>query len=130
MTGLIRLASLLRFSCRRLLYRFDRTGGLTNYQLGFYGDLFPEALRTMEPMVSGRAGAEVGVRTQKLSTIQTVLPIVGAGIATYFPWCEGMAQVAWKFFTCQSECAFPIKSTYNRVDRRPVGLLETKRDGR
>ncbi len=38
-----------------------------------------------------------------------------------------MAQVAWKFFTCQSGCAFPIKSTYNRVDRRPVGLLETKK---
>src|SRR5260370_33638116 len=68
-----------------------------------------------------------GVQPQKLSTIQTLLPTVGAGIATYFPLCEGMAQVAWKFFTCQSECAFPIKSTYNRVDRRPVGLLETKK---
>src|SRR6266481_5770176 len=68
-----------------------------------------------------------GVQPQKLSTIQTLLPTVGAGIATYFPLCEGMAQVAWKFFTCQSECAFPIKSTYNRVDRRPVGLLEMKK---
>src|SRR5881392_3253343 len=38
-----------------------------------------------------------------------------------------MAQVAWKFFTCQSECAFPIKSTYNNVDKLPVGLLETKK---
>jgi hypothetical protein len=35
--------------------------------------------------------------------------------------------VELKLFTCQSECAFPIKSTYNRVDRRPVGLLETKK---
>src|SRR5437762_4425399 len=38
-----------------------------------------------------------------------------------------MAQVAWKFLTCQSEWAFPIMSTYNSVDKRPVGLLETKK---
>jgi ATP-dependent exoDNAse (exonuclease V) alpha subunit len=38
-----------------------------------------------------------------------------------------MAQVAWKFDTCQRVCAFPIKSTYNNVDRRPVGLLERKK---
>src|SRR6266576_3905848 len=38
-----------------------------------------------------------------------------------------MAQVVWKFLTCQSERAFPIKSTYNSVDKRPVGLLETKK---
>jgi hypothetical protein len=55
-----------------------------------------------------------------------LLPTVGAGMATYFPLCEGMAQLAWKFFTCQSGRAFPDKSTYKRVDRRPVGLLETK----
>ena len=35
-----------------------------------------------------------------------------------------MAQVAWKFLTCQSERAFPIMSTYNSVDKRPVGLLD------
>jgi hypothetical protein len=69
----------------------------------------------------------LGVPSQKLSTIQTLLPTVGAGIATYLPLREGIAQVAWKFFTCQSACAFPIKSTYNRVDRRPLGLLETKK---
>src|SRR6266550_7446223 len=38
-----------------------------------------------------------------------------------------MAQVAWKFLTCQSEWAFPIMSTYNSVDKRPVGLLQTKK---
>ncbi len=27
-------------------------------------------------------------------TIQRLLPIVGAGIATYFPLCDGMAHVA------------------------------------
>src|ERR1700757_886777 len=49
-------------------------------------------------------------------------------MATYFPLCEGMAQVlTWKLFACQSKCAFPIKSTYNRVDKRPVGLLERKK---
>lgn len=47
-------------------------------------------------------------------------------MATYFPLCEGMAQVAWKFNTFQSECAFPIKSTNNRLDTWPVELLETK----
>ena len=35
--------------------------------------------------------------------------------------------MVWKFLTCQSERAFPIKSTYNSVDKRPVGLLETKK---
>ena len=45
----------------------------------------------------------------------------------YFPLCEGMAHVAWKFFTCQSGRAFPDKSMYNRVDKRPVGLLERKK---
>src|SRR4029077_17357685 len=65
-------------------------------------------------------------QAQKFSTIQTLHSVVGAGIATYFPLCDGIAQVAWKFFTCQSGVPFPAKSTDNSVDNRPVGLLETK----
>src|SRR5450631_726216 len=64
---------------------------------------------------------------QKFSIIQTLHSVVGAGMATYFPLREGIAQVAWKFFTRQSGVALPAMSTYRRVDTRPVGLLETKR---
>jgi len=31
---------------------------------------------------------------QKFSTIQTLHSVVGAGMATYFPLCEGIAQAA------------------------------------
>src|ERR1700688_3971242 len=55
---------------------------------------------------------------QKFSTIQALHSVVGAGIATNFPSCEGIAQVAWKFFTCQSGVAFPAKSTNSTVSRR------------
>lgn len=68
-----------------------------------------------------------GGSDQKFSIIQTLHSVVGAGMAPYFPLREGIAQVAWKFFTRQRGVALPSKSTYRRVDMRPVGLLETKR---
>jgi hypothetical protein len=33
-------------------------------------------------------------QSQKFSTIQTLHSVVGAGIATYFPLCEGITQAA------------------------------------
>src|SRR5881396_2102775 len=62
--------------------------------------------------------ASCGGTVSKMFHHHKLLPTVGAGMATYFPLCEGMAQLAWKFFTCQSGRAFPDKSTYKRVDRR------------
>src|SRR5216684_1188149 len=83
--------------------------------------VFPE---TKEARIGG--SELVAGQPQKFSTIQTVLSTVGAGMATYFPLCEGMAQAGIMLFTCQSWCALPAKSTYNKVDLHPVGLLVTK----
>ena len=57
------------------------------------------------------------VQPQKFSTIHTLLPAVGAGIATYFPFREGMAQLGVMLFTCQTSCALPTKSTYSKLKR-------------
>jgi hypothetical protein len=70
---------------------------------------------------------QIAVQPQKFSTIQTLLSAVGAGIATYFPFREGMAQIGMMLFTCQSSCALPAKSTYSKLELHPVGLLVTKR---
>src|SRR5438309_10321267 len=53
--------------------------------------------------------------------------MVGAGMATYLPSREGIAQVGKKLLTSHSLCALPVNSTYSRVETRPVGLLETNR---
>ena len=46
-------------------------------------------------------------------------------MATYFPLCEGMAQIWVALFTRQSSCALPAKSTYSKLELHPVGLLVT-----
>src|ERR1051326_6813958 len=63
---------------------------------------------------------------QKFSAIQTLLPTVDAGIATYFPLREGTAQLGQMLFTCQIGCALPAKSTYSKFWLEPAGLLATK----
>src|SRR5438309_5173037 len=51
--------------------------------------------------------------------------MVGAGMATYLPSREGIAQVGKKLLTSHSLCALPARSTCSRVETRPVGLLVT-----
>ena len=63
---------------------------------------------------------------QKCSAIQTLLSMVGAGIAKYFPLREGIAQLGQTWFTCQIWCALPAKSTYSKLCLKPAGLLLTK----
>src|SRR5439155_14540325 len=46
-------------------------------------------------------------------------------MATYFPFRDAIPQVGDVLFACQTSCAFPVRSTYSRLDRQPVGLLVT-----
>jgi len=62
---------------------------------------------------------------QKFSIIQTLLLVVGAGIARYFPSRDAMLHDCDEPFTRQSSCAFPARSTYSKLDLQPVGLLVT-----
>jgi len=119
---------LLKLALEELRLIDDQIGRLDREMASLLGEHQDAVQRLAEVPGLGVDSAQqiISAQPQKFSAIQTLLSMVGARIATYFPLRDGTAQVVQMPFTCQIWCALPAKSMYSKLCLKPAGLLATK----